>query len=151
MAGSRMRARHGCSLLVQPIDDLPHLADQEYTMVARTRLVRTVMTGLDERFPAMRDYGIEQRERTAEDVARIVDFLATALYIGDAELFTGFLSWTAEILTARGVRAHALIPALDILSEELKDFPRALSILEQAADRLTGTRSVIASDSGTAA
>ncbi|MFJ8802795.1 B12-binding domain-containing protein [Streptomyces sp. NPDC102487] len=133
----------------QPIDDLPHLADQEYTMVARTRtsLVRTVMGTLEERFPPMREYSAFQRERTAEDIAHIVDFLATALYTADAELFTGFIVWTAGILTARNVPAHSLLPALDILSEELKDFPRAICLLHQAADSLTQAGSVIPSDS----
>jgi methanogenic corrinoid protein MtbC1 len=132
----------------QPIDDLPHLADQEYTMVARTRtrLVRTVMGTLEERFPAMRDYTDAQRERTAEDIAHIVDFLATALYTDDVDLFTDFILWTAGILTARGVPAHSLIPALGILSEQLKDFPRATSTLHQAADLVTRAGSVIASD-----
>ncbi|MFD0068972.1 cobalamin-binding protein, partial [Streptomyces sp. NPDC127574] len=53
----------------------------------------------------------------------------------------------AGILTARGVPAHSLLPALDILGEELKDFPRAVDMLTQATDHLTGTRSVSASDS----
>ncbi|MFD5634017.1 B12-binding domain-containing protein [Streptomyces sp. NPDC127077] len=133
----------------QPIDDLPHLADQEYTMVARThsQLVRTVMGGLEDRFPAMRDYTAPQRQHTAEDIAHIVDFLATALYVGDTDLFTSFLTWTSGILTARGVPARSLLPALDILSEELKDFPRAVQMLTQANDHLTGARSVNASDS----
>ncbi|QIY66197.1 cobalamin-dependent protein [Streptomyces sp. RPA4-2] len=133
----------------QPIDDLPHLADQEYTMVARTHpnLVRTVMHGLEERFPAMRDYTALQRQHTAEDIAHIVDFLAAALYTNDEELFTSFLTWTARILTARGVPTRSLIPALDILGEHLKDFPRATLMLAEATDHLTGTRSVNASDS----
>ncbi|WP_392961399.1 B12-binding domain-containing protein [Streptomyces sp. LN245] len=133
----------------QPIDDLPHLADQEYTMVARTRsrLVRAVMGALEERFPAMRDYTARQRQHTAEDIAYIVDFLAAALYTGDPELFTDFLTWTAGILNARSVPARSLTPALDILSEQLKDFPRATLMLNQATGCLTGTRSVIASDS----
>ncbi|MET7827080.1 cobalamin-dependent protein [Streptomyces sp. NPDC005386] len=132
----------------QPIDDLPHLADQEYTMVARTRtrLVRTVMGTLQDRFPAMRDYSDDQRERTGEDIAHIVDFLATALYLGDPELFTDFIVWTAGILTARNVPAHSLIPALAILGKELKDFPRATTTLHQAAGRLTEAGSVTAPD-----
>ncbi|MFF4321372.1 B12-binding domain-containing protein [Streptomyces sp. NPDC001568] len=123
----------------QPIDDLPHLADQEYTMVARTRrrLVRTVFTGLEERYPPMRGYTEAQRERTAEDLAHIVDFLGVALYTGDEELFTRFLLWTAGILQARGVPARSLPPALDILGRELKDFPRATDILRHATVRLT--------------
>ncbi|WP_371674663.1 B12-binding domain-containing protein [Streptomyces sp. NBC_00289] len=122
----------------QPIDDLPHLADQEYTMVARTRvqLVRTVMSGLAERFPAMREYTDTQRGHTADDIAHIVNFLATALYTDDIDLFTGFLTWTAAILTARGVPARSLTPALDILGEELKDFPRAAHFLRRAAGHL---------------
>jgi methanogenic corrinoid protein MtbC1 len=117
----------------QPIDDLPHLADQEYAMVARsaTALVATVYAGLTERLPAMRDYDELERQHTAEDLAHIVEFLATALYVGDGELFTGFLAWTADILAARGVPAHALRAGLDLLATELRDFPRA--------SRLVGT------------
>ncbi len=125
----------------QPIDDLPHLADQEYTLVTRTRphLVRTVFTGLEEKYPAMRGYTDMQRERTAEDLAHIVEFLGTALYTGDEALFSRFLLWTAGILEARGVPARSLPPALDILGRELKDFPRATDILRSATVRLTST------------
>ncbi|MFD6418792.1 B12-binding domain-containing protein [Streptomyces sp. NPDC060194] len=124
----------------QPIDDLPHLADQEYTMVARTRtaLVRTVMSSLANRFPAMSGYTVVQRARTAEDIAHLVDFLAVALYVDDPALYTRFLTWTASVLTARGVPARSLIPALQILGEELKDFERACAVLGQATAHLTG-------------
>ncbi|MFP8964208.1 cobalamin-binding protein, partial [Streptomyces nanhaiensis] len=117
-----------------PVDDLPHLADQEYTLVSRTapRLVGETMAGLEERFPAMRDYTERQRLHTAEDIAHIVDFLSTALYVDDEELFTGFLLWTAQILAARKVPAHSLRPALDLLAGRLKDFPRATRMLERA-------------------
>ncbi|MGW1465806.1 cobalamin B12-binding domain-containing protein [Streptomyces sp. NPDC002308] len=122
----------------QPIDDLPHLGDQEYTLVVRSKaqLVKAVLAGLDERFPGARDYSEEQRERTAEDVAHIADFLAAALYTDAPELFTGFLDWTGDILTARGVPALSLVPALEVLGEELRDFPRATHHLRLAAARL---------------
>ncbi|CAM5437257.1 cobalamin-binding protein [Streptomyces spiroverticillatus] len=122
----------------QPMDDLPHLADQEYTMVARTHaeLVKATFTGLEERYPAMRTYTDRQREHTAEDLAQIVSFLASALYTDDPELFTGFLLWTAGILEARGVPAASLHPTLDLLGEELRDFPRATRLLSLAADAL---------------
>ncbi|MCX5384475.1 B12-binding domain-containing protein [Streptomyces sp. NBC_00083] len=128
----------------QQIDDLPHLEDQEYTMVTRARaaLVRAVMLGLDEAFPALRTYSDVQRERTAEDLAHIVEFLATALYLDDADLFTDFIAWTASILTARGVPAHSLPPALDLLAGELKDFPRAQRLLRLGAERLAAPRAV---------
>ncbi|MFC9272974.1 cobalamin-dependent protein [Streptomyces zhihengii] len=112
----------------QPIDDLPHLADQEYTLISRGRpdLVRTTLTGLAERLPAVRAYTDRQRERTSEDLAHIVDFLAVSLYTDDRALFGGFLGWTGDILEARGVPADVLLPGLELLSDELKDFPRAL-------------------------
>ncbi|WEH38459.1 cobalamin-dependent protein [Streptomyces sp. NBC_01218] len=130
-ANSGTRSRR----VLQPIDDLPHLADQEYTLVVRSkaRLVKAVLAGLDERFPGARAYTEAQRERTAEDIAHIVDFLAASLYTDDAGLFTRFLTWTTGILTARGVPAHSLVPALDILGEELRDFPRAALHLRLAA------------------
>ncbi|MEU8778119.1 cobalamin-dependent protein [Streptomyces sp. NPDC048606] len=125
----------------QAIDDLPHLKDQEYTLVARNRprLVRAVFGRLEEAFPAMRAYTEAQRERTAEDLAHIVEFLATALYTGDEELFCGFLLWTAEVLRSRGVPAGSLLPALDLLGRELHDFPRARSALRAGSARLTRT------------
>ncbi|MEV4046134.1 methanogenic corrinoid protein MtbC1 [Streptomyces sp. SAI-195] len=126
----------------QAVDDLPHLADQEYTMVTRSArsLVRETFQRLEHRFPAMRSYDEEQRERTAEDLAHIVDFLAAALYVDDADVFTGFLTWTAEVLTARGVPAHSLLPGLDLLGEQLHDFPRARGIIG-AGRAATATRS----------
>ncbi|MFD7099309.1 cobalamin B12-binding domain-containing protein, partial [Streptomyces xanthophaeus] len=125
----------------QPIDDLPHLADQEYTYVTRSRpqLVRAVFTGLENRYPAMSGYTEAQRERTAEDLAHIVDFLSAALYTGDAELFSRFLLWTSGILEARGVPGQSLPPTLDLLAGELKDFPRATGMLRLAVQRLTST------------
>ncbi|MFD9510697.1 cobalamin B12-binding domain-containing protein [Streptomyces mirabilis] len=128
----------------QTIDDLPHLSDQEYTMVTRTstRLVRTVLHGLEAAFPAMRQYSDLQREHTAEDLAHIVDFLATALYLDDADLFTDFVTWTAFILTSRGVPAHSLPPALHLLAGELKDFPRASRILQLGTGQFAAPSSV---------
>ena len=122
----------------QPIDDLPHLADQEYTMVSRTatQLVKATVTGLEHRFPAMRTYTDIQRQRTTEDIAHIVDFLATAHDVDDDELFTGFMTWTADILEARGVPAASLNPGLDLLSAELNDFPRSQRLLHAAENAL---------------
>ncbi|MFI6588101.1 B12-binding domain-containing protein [Embleya sp. NPDC050493] len=120
------------------IDDLPHLGDQEYTLVKtrRTTLVRQCLAGLDERLPAMPSYSAAQRERTAEDLAHIVDFLATALYVDDVALFTSFVTWTADILAARHVPVAGLRMGLDVLAGQLHDFPRARTFLDIAADTL---------------
>ncbi|WP_097977049.1 B12-binding domain-containing protein [Streptomyces sp. gb14] len=123
----------------QQFDDLPHLDDQEYTLVTRNRtmLVQAVYTSLEEAFPPMRSYDDAQRDRTAEDLAHILEFLATALYLDDEDLFTWFLTWTAQILEARGVPARSLPPALDLLARELKDFPRSTRIITAAHRTLT--------------
>ncbi|GGQ06856.1 cobalamin-binding protein [Streptomyces griseomycini] len=124
----------------QAVDDLPHLADQECTTVvqSRSRLVKQVLTELEDRFPAMRRHSDAQRERTAEDLGHIVDFLATALYVDDAEVFTGFLGWTAEVLSARGVPVHSLVTGLDVLAEQVHDLPRGLRLVRGGAAHLGG-------------
>jgi methanogenic corrinoid protein MtbC1 len=123
----------------KPQSSLPHLADQEYSMVstAKAQLVKWTVTELEDRFPAMHDYSETQREHTIEDIAHIVDFLATALYVDDDDLFTGFIVWTAEVLSARGVPAMSLIPALDLLSAQLQDFPRTQRLLTAARTALS--------------
>ncbi|MFC8363570.1 B12-binding domain-containing protein [Streptomyces griseorubiginosus] len=123
----------------QQLEDLPHLVDQEYTLVARSSssLVRTVFLALQDAFPPMQTYDDMQRERTAEDLAQIVEFLAAALYLGDDALFTGFITWTDRVLRARNVHAQSLPPALALLARELKDFPRASRILERGIEALT--------------
>lgn len=118
----------------QAIDDLPHLADQEYTMVSTSapQLVSSTIREIEHRFPAMREYTEAQRQHTAEDIAHIVDFLATALYTDDPDLFTGFMTWTADILTARHVPAASLDLALDALSAQLREFPRTQHLIRAA-------------------
>lgn len=131
-------ARPDPSAIRQAVDDLPHLADQEYTMVvqSRPRLVKQTLADLETGFPAMRGYSDDQRERTAEDLAHIVDFLATALYVDDPGLFTAFLLWTADILEARRVPARSLICGLDILAGQLHDFPRTLKLIHEGTAAL---------------
>ncbi|MFE6189597.1 B12-binding domain-containing protein [Streptomyces sp. NPDC056465] len=118
----------------QQLDGLPHLADQEYTLVVRSRpqLVREVLARLESRFPEAAGYTEQQREHTAQDIAHIVEYLGVALYVDDDDLFTRFLIWTADILEARRVPAVSLRPVLDVLGVELKDFPRSTRLLDRA-------------------
>ncbi|MEW2371876.1 cobalamin-dependent protein [Streptomyces sp. NPDC006656] len=126
----------------QALDDLPHLRDQEYTLVARSRpqLVGAVFRGLEHDCPAWRGSGNVGRERGAEDLSLLVEYLAAALYTGDEDLFVGHLLWTAGVLDARGVPATAFLPAaLRLLERELRDFPRATATLRAGAAGLTRT------------
>ncbi|TWV31513.1 cobalamin-binding protein [Streptomyces misionensis] len=135
----------------QVVDDLPHLADQEYTLVVHSRgqLVKQTLVDLEDRFPAVRSYSDVQRERTAEDVAHIVDFLACALYVDDPEVFSAFLTWTAGILEARGVPARSLSAGLDLLAARLHDFPRASRLLDEGSRALAARPGDLAAGPGT--
>jgi methanogenic corrinoid protein MtbC1 len=121
-----------------PGDALPHLDDQEYTMVSRSRaaLTRLACAGLEARIPDARGDGGPRCEPATENLHDLVDFLATALYLDDDSLFTSFVTWTADVLAARGVPAEALLPALDRLGSQLREFPRATRIVDAADERL---------------
>ncbi|MEU5384002.1 cobalamin B12-binding domain-containing protein [Kitasatospora cineracea] len=118
----------------QPVDDLPHLADQEYTLVGRSarELVAGVMAALEREHPAVRAYTPLQREHTLDDLAHIVEHLAVALYTGDPELFTAFTGWTGQVLRARSVPDTLLGFALTSLREQLRDLPRSVAVLTAA-------------------
>ncbi|WNG87469.1 cobalamin-dependent protein [Mycobacterium sp. ITM-2016-00317] len=134
LLGRGLRPTQALAHPPQLVDDLAHLMDQEYTMVRDSgpRLIETTMRELDERFPAMRGYTQQQRRHTLEDIAHIVEFLTAALYVDDDDLFVGFITWTAEILSARGVPATSLLPALESIAGQLGEFPRTRRVLEAA-------------------
>ena len=99
----------------QPIDDLPHLVDQEYSTVSQTAtaLIKETMATLETRIPAMREYNEMERQRTAEDVAHIVKFLVAGLYTDDDELFTGFILWNAAKSALAGEKQAGDDPQLN--------------------------------------
>lgn len=131
---------------LSPGDGLAHLADQEYTMVASMapRLVADTVGELEQRLPDMRGYSTAQRQHTLEDIAHMVDFLAAALYTDDDDLFAGFITWTAEVLSARGVPWSAIPPALEAMCVALRDFPRATRILRSALAALAALDETVA-------
>jgi hypothetical protein len=61
--------------------------------------------------------------------------------VDDDELFTGFITRTADILAARGVPAETLFPALDLLGKQLHEFPRSQRLLTSATSALAGEKS----------
>lgn len=114
-------------------EPLKHLLDQEYTLVSRSapQLVRATLKGLRSRFPALLDYTESQHQHTADDVSQIVAFLGAALYVDDSALFASFGRWTAAVLAARHVPVESLLHALDVLSAEVRDFPRAAAMIRE--------------------
>lgn len=107
------------------------LGDDEYTQVVRRRpeLIAEAMRRLAVAHPAMAGYDERQREATAEDLGHVLDFLSAALYVDDVAVFTDFVTWTAQILHARGVPPAALLAGLHIYHELLYDYPRVGAML----------------------
>ncbi|GAB2566210.1 cobalamin-binding protein [Paractinoplanes abujensis] len=107
------------------------LGDDEYTYVVRHRpqLIDTAIQRLTDAYPAMRTYNQRQLDSTAEDMAHIVDFLAAALYVSETAIFTDFVTWTHQVLQARGVPTVALRVGLETVQAQLRDYPRATAML----------------------
>ncbi|MFI5486263.1 B12-binding domain-containing protein [Micromonospora echinaurantiaca] len=127
------------SLRRTPPAQLSHLADDEYAGLVRRRgeLIDGALADLRERMPASRAYTPAQLDSTVSDLGYILDFLAAALYVDDATLFTDFVVWMADILTSRGVPAAALPTTLGHYAGVLRDHPRAARFLTAARASVT--------------
>jgi methanogenic corrinoid protein MtbC1 len=123
-----------------PLEDLPHLADQEYTYVTRNAptLVRRTLRGLygesEDAGPGRGDEerGDDERQRAAEDISTFAGFLGAALYVDDDALLRQHVGWTHDILGARGIPVTWLAMVLDLFDQQLNDFPRARRIVASA-------------------
>ncbi|MEE3922283.1 cobalamin-binding protein [Micromonospora sp. BRA006-A] len=126
--GARRAGRGGLvaderALREAPPAGLDHLADDEYaSLVARRgELIDSALADLRERVPSTADYTPAQLDSTISDLGYIVDFLAAALYVDDATLFTGFVEWLVESLVSRGVPAGAVGLTLEHYGQHLRD------------------------------
>ncbi|WP_436530013.1 cobalamin B12-binding domain-containing protein [Actinoplanes sp. HUAS TT8] len=115
------------------------LGDEEYTHLVRSRpqLIDTAMQRLAAAYPAVHHYSEHQREATMEDFGHIADFLAASLYIDEPQVFRDFTAWTASVLTSRSVPVSALKAGLRLIRDQLIDFPKATTTLDEALTDLT--------------
>ncbi|GIF26920.1 methanogenic corrinoid protein MtbC1 [Actinoplanes tereljensis] len=134
-------ARLAASWPPPPRDPQVHafLGDDEYTHVVRHRpdLIATGMRALMAAYPGMAAYDDRQVDSTLEDMGHVVDFLAAALYLSEPQIFTDFTDWTLAVLEARKVPPPALRSGLQVVRDQLHDYPRALSVLDAGLSRLT--------------
>ncbi|WP_433319224.1 cobalamin B12-binding domain-containing protein [Micromonospora sp. CA-269861] len=123
-----------------PSARLAHLADDEYASLVRRRgeLIDSALAELRERVPAARAYTAAQLDATVSDLGHIVDFLAAAVYVDDASLFTEFVEWLTGILGSRGVPVAAIVLPLEHYAAALRDFPRAARALALGCSTLAG-------------
>jgi methanogenic corrinoid protein MtbC1 len=73
------------------------------------------------RLAAMASYSHRQLERTREDLAYIVRFLAAARLVDEQTVFIEFLDWLGELLQARGVPRSALVAGLEVLQFAMQE------------------------------
>jgi len=108
------------------------LGDDEYTYLVRHRgeLVSTAVRRLTAAYPPTDGYTRRQHDATVEDLGHVADFLAAALYVADAEVFTAFVGWTARVLAARQVPPVALQIGLTLVRDQLRDYPSATAIID---------------------
>ncbi|MGW5557833.1 cobalamin B12-binding domain-containing protein [Micromonospora sp. NPDC003944] len=123
-----------------PPGQLTHLADDEYAGLVRRRgeLIDGALAQLRERVPAVRAYTAAQLDATVSDLGHIVDFLAAAVYVDDASMFTEFVQWLVGILGSRGVPVGAIALPLEHFGTVLRDFPRAARALALGRAALPG-------------
>lgn len=128
------------ALRAAPPARLAHLADDEYASLVRRRgeLIDSALAELRERVPSARAYTAAQLDATVSDLGHIVDFLAAAVYVDDASLFTEFVEWLSGILGSRGVPAGAVVLPLEHYAAALRDFPRAARTLALGCAALPG-------------
>jgi hypothetical protein len=79
--------------------------------------------------------------RAAEDTVPVVDFLIARLCGDDDALFSGFVTRTADLLTARGASAATLFPTLDLLGKPRSECPRCRRLLLAAESALADKKS----------
>ncbi|WBB81198.1 cobalamin-dependent protein [Micromonospora sp. WMMD882] len=125
-----------------PAADLAHLADDEYAGLLRRRaeLIDSALVDLRGRFPGVADYTPAQLDSTVADLGYLLDFLAAAVYVDDAALFTEFVEWLATILASRGVPVASVAHTLEHFARALRDFPRAGRFLAAGRPAVTVRR-----------
>ncbi|WP_244460451.1 cobalamin B12-binding domain-containing protein [Microbispora triticiradicis] len=123
-------------------DGAVHLGDEEYGHLTRHRaeVLARVLDLLKESYTPIGGYSERQLEHTAEDLGHIADFLAAALYVHDTSLFTDFVTWTCEVLSARKVPAESVVLGLRLFRDVLADCPRAGALLAAGMEAATASR-----------
>lgn len=116
-----------------PPDSPAHIADEECAELLRRRpeLLAGVLEALVCGGSSISAHDDRQRENTAENLGHIADFLCAALYVDDMAIFGDFIAWTCAVSRARGAPPESVVTGLRILSDRLRDLPRAHHFLTE--------------------
>lgn len=80
-------------------------------------------------------------DQLTDDLGHLVDFLAAAVFVDDAELLARFLRWVGTVAVPGGLTRDERGPAVDALAGRLADSPRTLALLrsEPVQEACSGT------------
>lgn len=121
-----------------PTGPAPRLARGEHEVLLRDEqaLADDAYRRLEARFPPMAGYSPWQRDRTREDLAYHLRYLASALLVGDDRVYLEMIPWLTDLLVSRGVGPDAVTVTLDVLEDVLSEHGHtgALHIVRRARD-----------------
>lgn len=129
------------NVLSEPTGPVVGVGGEEYAGLVsrRAEIIDVALADLRRREPATAGYTSAQWDATIADLGYLVDFLAAAVYVDDAELFVDSVRWTVDVLQSRGVPLAGVLRTLSVFSSTLRDFPRAFGFIRdgrRALDRL---------------
>ena len=106
-------------------------AVEAYAMLVRQRpeLLEHLMRELTGLLDALRGGAGREHEEAAEFLGGLLDYLAAAVFVEDARVFTGQLAFAWSYLTARNADTGCLAAAVEVLTDRLRGSPRILDKL----------------------
>ncbi|MCW0212178.1 MAG: cobalamin-dependent protein [Pseudonocardia sp.] len=122
----------------EPVPELGEDAGPEYAGLRsrRSSLVAAAGARLGDGYRLGGGAGVDAG--LEDDLGQAVDFLSAAVYLGDPDVFTGYLSWLRDVLDSRSARTDALAAVLDEFRSGLHDFPFAQDTLARGGAQLAG-------------
>ena len=118
---------------LDPLDLRQRIDAYTAATLSRPEIVSAAMTELRRIWPAMAALSPRQLTSTAEDLAHIVDYAATAALTADPRVFTDFLEWLVGVLAARGVPVGAVRLGLTALRAVSGGCPAVSDILRSCS------------------
>ena len=93
------------------------VAERRWLTSHRSDLVARAEGRLASRLPWMAGLDQRQQDHTRRDLDYTLQFLETALLVGDPSLFTDYVAWLDPLLTSRGLPPHVLPTSLAVLGD----------------------------------
>ncbi|GAA1999076.1 cobalamin B12-binding domain-containing protein [Catenulispora subtropica] len=117
---------------------LDHLADGEYAELSGRRgaALDAMVRQVTSRISPLGELTEESHDLVVENLGFLMDNLSAAVFVDDARVFTAFLDFTVDMMTARGIPPASLLLAVQALTQPLHDLPRTMGHVTVGRERL---------------